>query len=457
MIINTVETENLILGIPSDIVHNMNLRQRVAFLYAKNSKITGREAANILKLTGVERCKASKMVNALRLGMSIGSGSGRPKSKNIKPSIPDISEETLSDSKVRVGNEYWESQFKDLSKKYKNAIADAVLTDRLVSLAERVSPKSYETAPRKTSRKVGKSAPQSAVLLLSDTHVGQVIDPGQTMGFGEYNFKIFLARLKFLEERVISITQDHTNTDISELVVAMMGDMIHGALGHGSEADQHSTLFSQVYGCAHALALFLTNLAPYFPCIRVDTVVGNHSRFCHQHKMPTVNRYSNLDTFVYALVKGLVKSDNISINIHSEPFRVLEVQNHILHLSHGDHWRGGDKALGIPNHSIGRQLSTTSQLFAKDRRQAPNYYLTGHWHRSIEIPHSIGAIIINGGFPGLDNYALASNFNPVDPSQKMFMMHPKYGRTSSYDIQLKFADLENTYRMPGDLDQFGLV
>jgi hypothetical protein len=103
---------------------------------------------------------------------------------------------------------------------------------------------------------------------------------------------------------------------------------------------------------------------------------------------------------------------------------------------------------------VGRTVSTTSQLFTKFGRPAPNYYLFGHLHRNISLPHAIGDVIINGGFPGIDGFGLSEMFTPADPMQRFFLVHPQYGKTAAWDISLKFAapDLKNPpYLIP---DQF---
>ena len=191
------------------------------------------------------------------------------------------------------------------------------------------------------------------------------------------------------------------------------------------------------------------------PEVQIETVVGNHTRWQNQKKMPTENRFSNLDMFLYALTEALTKDiKNIRWNLNSQPAALFEVQGFIFKALHGDTWRGGDKALGIPNHAIGREISTTVQLFAKADRQAPHYYISGHLHRGIQLPHALGEVIINGGFPGLDNYALAENFNPVDPMQRLLFVHPKYGRTAEYPLTLKFAEVteKRPYAIPGNFE-----
>lgn len=368
-------------------------------------------------------------------------------------SEPAIAPETEYDEdRARATNEVWQKKYAILSGKYRRAIHEASATQQLVSEIRDLAPRSYsQVPPIKRVRPTCKSTPQSAVLLLSDTHVGKVVTQEQTLGLGRYDFPTFLARLKYLEESTISILNNHTPSGVDELVVAMLGDMLDGALGHGVEAGQVNTLFSQYYGASHALAQFLRNLAPHVPQVRIQTVVGNHTRWQNQKRMPTENRFSNLDQFAYALIEALTKDiPNISWNLNMQPISIFEVKNFTFKAFHGDTLRGGDKALGIPNHSIGRDISTTTQLFSKNGRQAPHYYCCGHLHRSIQMPHALGSVIINGGFPGLDNYALAENFNPVDPTQHLFFIHPRYGKTAAYDLSLKFAEVteEAPYTIP---------
>jgi hypothetical protein len=348
----------------------------------------------------------------------------------------------------------WEKKFKELDRKYHRALHEGTVVDHLVAEISDLAPVSYSPLPAvRDVRPLGEHTSQSALLMLSDTHVGLRVVPEQTLGFGNYNFPIFLARLKYLEESVISILRGHTTMKVDELVIPMLGDMLDGALLHGAEAKQRNTLFSQFYGAGHAFAQFLRALAPHVPRIRVKTVVGNHPRWQNQHRMPTDNRYSNLDMFVYALVEALTKDiPNIEWSLDCQPFSIFEVQGWTFHAAHGDHLRGGDKALGIPNHAIGREISTKVQLFTKHGRQAPNYYLSGHLHRDIRLPHALGDVQINGGFPGLDTYGLMENFNPVDPTQRFFFVHPKYGKTAEYNLSLKFAEVTETapYVIPGN-------
>jgi len=352
---------------------------------------------------------------------------------------------TFEQDKTAKSNEFWKGEYQNLEKKYKQAVAHASIAEQLVELAREVAPVSYDPFPAAVPYKAGEDKSQSAVLILSDTHVGQEITPDQTLGFGGYNLDLFLARLKTVESSITSIVTRHTTTQVDELVVCFGGDLIHGALNHGAEAAQKMTLFDQTYAAGHAFAQFLRNLAPRFPLVRVVGTVGNHPRFANQKRMPTENRFSNLDMFCLSYTEALTRElANVHWTLDKQPTALFDVQGFRFELLHGDTLRGGDRALGIPNHSVARHVSGRSQLFAKYGQRSPDYYLCGHLHRDIVLPHAKGRFIVNGGFPGIDGYALAENFSPVDPTQTFFLMHPKYGQTASYSISLKFAEVGST-------------
>lgn len=358
---------------------------------------------------------------------------------------------TLETDRIQARSDSWERQHAALSSKYNTLLREAAIDDRLVAEILAAAPKSYTAAPSIwQSNRRSSGQPQSAVLMLSDTHVGAVVRPDQTMKFGSYDFPTFLARLKYLEESVISITRNHTCTEVPELVVAILGDMVDGALSHANECGQMTPMFNQVYLAAHAIAQFLRNLEPHFPKLRIYDEPGNHPRYQNQHKMPTKNKHSNFDKFMCALVQALVRDiPSIEWTLNTQPFAEFEVQGHQFLGFHGEILRGGDKTLGIPNHAIGRAISATTQLFNKHDRPAPNYYLVGHLHRDISIPHATGSFLVNGGFVGVDEFGLNSMFTPADPTQKFFFVHPVYGKTATYDISLKFAEVGAApYTMP---------
>lgn len=357
------------------------------------------------------------------------------------------------DEKARVA--YWKVRAKDLEKALSEAaqskIAEDILAERVLELA----PTSYKPAAFDSTKlfrpNAGREAAtsQSAVALFSDTHIGSVVHPAQTLGMGNYNFEIFLRRLKRFERSIFSILSDHTTTPITEIVVPMLGDLLDGALGHGAESGQPNTILSQFYAGGHAIAQFIRNLSTLAP-LRIYGVVGNHTRWQNQHKMPSKNRNSNFDMLLYLYVQALTRElPTVKWELNWQPFATFEVQGFPFYCGHGDNLRGGDKALGLPAHAMGRMVGTTTQLFTRAGRETPAYYCVGHLHRPISIPHAKGEIIVNGAFPGIDGYALGEYFNSSHPSQKFWLMHPKFGRAATYDLRLDLGDNDSHgYELP---------
>lgn len=196
-------------------------------------------------------------------------------------------------------------------------------------------------------------------------------------------------------------------------------------------------------------------------CVRTDTenflcrrngrsyFTGN-TRWGHQHKMPSKNRNSNFDMLLYLYIQALTRDiPQITWKLDWQPFSLFSVQGFNFYCAHGDNIHGGDKTLGLPAHAMGRMISTTNQLLTRSKIETPDYFLLGHLHRPIEVPHAKGAVIVNGAFPGVDGFALTNYFNSSHPIQKFFLMHPKFGRSATYDLRLDLGDkTPHTYELP---------
>jgi hypothetical protein len=376
------------------------------------------------------------------------------KATELKADHLPKSEPVVVDPQEKFRADYWRKRAGEMERALKEAQQSKTAVEVLCEHVLEMAPVSYNPAPniiRDCALRSSHSSPQSAVLAFSDTHIGAVVKPDQTLGMGNYNFEIFLRRLKRLETSVMSITNDHTTTPIAELVVPILGDMLDGALTHSAESGQPNTILTQFYSGGHAIAQFLRNLSVVAP-LRLYGCVGNHTRWQNQHRMPSKNRNSNYDMLLYMFVQALTRDiPGIQWNLDWQPFAVFDVQGYTIYCGHGDNLRGGDKALGIPSHSMGRMVSTTSQLFTRNGKSAPNYYLVGHLHRPISIPHSRGEVIVNGAFPGIDGYALGEYFNSSFPSQKFWLMHPKFGRSATYDLRLDLGDeTPHGYTLPAE-------
>lgn len=370
---------------------------------------------------------------AVQLGKSYRSVTGAVRKYDAKVEVPEID--------FRARAEVWQKKAGELQRALDKANVSRTAADIVAEQIIELAPRAYvPPVDAYRASKKSKSSPQSAVCLFSDTHIGAVVKPEQTLGLGGYNFEIFLRRLWRLQESIFSIMNDHTTTEVPEIVVPILGDMLDGALSHAAECGQANTLLAQFYAGGHAIAQFLRSLSTLAP-IRVYGCVGNHTRWQNQKKMPTKNRNSNMDMLLYLYIEALLRDcPNIKCEFNMQPFALFDVQGFSFYAGHGDNLRGGDKMLGIPNHAMGRMVSTTSQLFTRAGRKMPDYYVVGHLHRPIDLPHAKGSVLVNGAFPGIDGYALSEYFNSAHPIQRFFFMHKKFGMAAEYKLRLDIGD-----------------
>lgn len=289
---------------------------------------------------------------------------------------------------------------------------------------------------------------ESAILAISDSHVGKIINPENTLGFGNYSPEIFLRVLWTLEKRVTQLLTQEWNRTLRRLHIVFLGDLVDGALDHSSEKASRDLVAEQCLFAAIAFHQFIRRLSAIVDVSVIGAAVGNHGRLPNQKKTPTDGRHSNFDWIVMGMIQALLEGCDVPMLMHRNPFWVEDIEGWRFHFGHGDHLRGGDKAMGVPAHAIGRQINATTQRYAARGERPPDYYIVGDKHRPLLLPTATGRFLINGSFFEGDSYALISNFPPVKPHQLLFGVHPKEGRSWSYDVNLADPEPDHPYRIP---------
>ena len=348
-------------------------------------------------------------------------------------------DEDLEEMRLRIAL----ADAKATTRKYQEVLSNQVLEDRLVEVfRERIgtfAPPPLVAPPTcNVLSKIG-VPPESAVLVLSDLHFGQRVSVAQTNNQGNYNPRIACERLYYMQQKVIDVLAT-TPAGCDELVVLLLGDIVHGALNHGAEREDHAVVADQFQLAVWSLHQFLANLALRVPSIRIYTVVGNHGRWPNQKRMPTVQRYSNLDHLVYcALQLTLVLQglNNVTVHLNEAPRQFVDIKGSRFVCQHGDVIRGGDKQFGVPIHSLTRDVNATLQRAAANDEQPADYFVMGDKHKSISLPLGRGEYIVNGSMVGSDEFSMS--FCPAEPMQLLFGVDRKLRKTWSYPIKVAHA------------------
>lgn len=246
-----------------------------------------------------------------------------------------------------------------------------------------------------------KVEPCAMVLVLSDWHVGKVVD----REFAQYNKEIFWKYIQTLKRCVIEELSTRTRP-ISSFYVVTSGDLIDGVLGNmhpeqGLNQDLHGA--QQVVVAANALCDVVSCVRAYLPehtDIQVHSVYGNHDRTSSSNKKDP-RRFAGQMLFELAKEQSCKGVDWKSHEGVVGRFRVMDTD---VYLRHGD---------------IGP--TDFGNVIASRKRPGASYHLSisGHRHHLAVREHLNTVHVQCGSFPARDDFAVDHLGVGSRPSQVM--------------------------------------
>jgi hypothetical protein len=313
------------------------------------------------------------------------------------------------------------------------ALRDVALTDALIEAVREVTP----NVPRATIPVL--SAPnwehreQTALLQLSDLHVGAIARVDETGGLGEYNYQIFLQRLARLRDGIRSITAHHRMSHpVRRLVIAELGDLIENVTIFASQGELVDLdLMAQVLAAIEDLSEFVLGMLDTFETISIIAVTGNHGRIGRkgEHK-----RHISWDYLIPKVMESKLApyADRISFQVPKAPFAIVDIEGYKFLLRHGD---GIQSWAGIPWYGLSRSAGRWVAIQAS-RGERFDYMLSGHLHQSATVPYTGGEIIVNGSFVGSSTFSVEVMETLSRPEQWFGFVHPRFGLSARYKMQL---------------------
>lgn len=260
-----------------------------------------------------------------------------------------------------------------------------------------------------------------AVVKFSDWHIGEVINPSETEGFGSFNWAIAQKRIDEISDKELDwIGTQRNSYNIPALDVFVEGDLVTGDIHDELRVTNEFPLPVQAAKAGYLLARVITKFAPHFKQVNVwETGGDNHGRLVKkpQSKQKAAN---NMMFAVYAVANAYLKEHgNLSIVQPEGMKQIIDVAGWKFLSEHGD----GVKAwMGIPFYGIQRERGR--EAIRRMRTDLGFDYLSiGHWHVPSVLEDSI---FINGSLSGTSEYDHGAGRH-ARPSQVSFLVHPRYG------------------------------
>lgn len=298
---------------------------------------------------------------------------------------------------------------------------------------------SHTTEPPEwlTGRGVKNGERGGPILVMSDFHYGEVVDPEQINGINKFDMHIAKKRFHRLVDTTIDLSFNHmgrAGVKFPGIVVCLGGDMIGGDIHEELLATNDRTPHQSVADLTDLLGAGIETLASKFGRVYLPCVVGNHGR--STHKMRMKNRvYTNYDWSIYCnLERDFRRDKRIKFSIPSGADAHFSMYGHRYMLTHGDSLgvKGGDGIIG----ALGPIMRGTIKLHNQQLQIGKQFdtVIMGHWHQHIALP----GLMVNNALKGFDEYAMMQlRAKPSRPSQQLWFTHPEHGVTASWQVYLE--------------------
>ena len=315
-----------------------------------------------------------------------------------------------------------------------------VFFKRVINHIEPITP--FPSVFEKTKQKPVSESEVVPGAHITDSHMGAVQEPDEIEEFNEFNPEICENRNIGFAHATIRWAHLHRNIyKINQLHVLMTGDLISGDIHDELKITNAFPTPVQVHRAAQVHTKQIALFAPHFERVIVHFLTeDNHSRLTKKPQAKEAGKNS-MNYLVGLLMEAyLEKHNNVEFNIYPQHAKVVSIADFNYLLMHGH----GIKAwMGIPWYGIERRIAREStarqHIIMRDIEQAKeigfNKVIHGHFH----TPFDSVKFACGGSVSGTDAFD-HQHGRHSDPSQSVWMIHPKHGEFNRTNFNLKQFD-----------------
>jgi len=289
--------------------------------------------------------------------------------------------------------------------------------DALITLTD--APPTELKIKRKATKK--KSKTQGVpVMLWSDWHVEEQVDPITVNDRNEYNPKIAKRRSERIAEGCAWLIETlKAGWEIKRAVIWLGGDLITGYIHEELVESNAMSPTNAILLAQKLIEAALLYIAEECKLERIDVICnhGNHGRTTMKRRVQTsaANSYENL---LYKVMASRFEDDpRFHFQIAEGSHSYAEVLGETIRFHHGDDIRygGGIGGLTIPLRKA---------INGWTSHKPADITCIGHFHQFMDI----GNAVVNGSLIGWNAYALSIKATYEPPRQAFFLMDADHGK-----------------------------
>jgi len=269
--------------------------------------------------------------------------------------------------------------------------------------------------------KRSKSGHATAVLMLSDLHCEETIQPEKVNGLNEYSLEICEESLEQVFRRfVMLLNQERMLVDIKEMVLWIGGDLFTGNVPAAESAEVCSLpvmaacrwIQERLEG---GIQFLLDNSG--LEKIKIVTSVGNHSRNTLKRMIATEVEHS-YEYNLYKVMEAKLTDPRLEWHVEDGYLTYLDVEGWVTRWHHGS-------ALRYYGGMGGITTTITKAISAWDQQVKADISFSGHLHQ-----HMYGGnFVSNASMIGHSPFAIEIKAKYEDPSQTFCVIDPDRGLT----------------------------
>lgn len=269
----------------------------------------------------------------------------------------------------------------------------------------------------------------TAVAMLSDCHVEEMVRPGSTPVSNCYNLQIADHRMARFFSGVEWLVQNARESwKVRSLQLWYGGDMMTGAIHDENIETAQLGCIETIHWLQPRLVAGARQLVEKLQLTSLQLVMsyGNHGRNTPKPRRATGAAHSYEWGMYQRIAAELVGDKRIECLATPTGHQYTEVYDRVLHWHHGDetNYGGGVGGITIP-------LNKATAQWDKARRA--DFHHFGHWHQYM----SLNNMTVNGSLIGYNPYAMSIKATPEDPQQAFYLLDSKRGRTMACPIWVR--------------------
>jgi predicted phosphodiesterase len=247
---------------------------------------------------------------------------------------------------------------------------------------------------------------EGLVLVLSDLHIGEIVEASQTSGNG-YNYAIMRSRVNALLSELLAYPYQS-----DKITVLSLGDQLVGQI-HNANAE--NGLMNSLLEAVDVFKHILRVLSDMYKQVDFYSVTGNHERLTEKPHS-NINKHLDYNYLFEEMLQRATSYDNVSFYSTRTGYLSLKINGANIFAFHGDTLRSY-----APSNAT--QRSHLQDICINMTGNPYKFAISGHTHQFQYCANQYGgANIVNGTMVGSNHYGTNNGMRDINASQTILFI-----------------------------------